>query len=189
IQRSKCIIIIGANPAVNHPVGFRHFLKAKEKGAKLIVVDPRFTKSAAKADIYARIRPGTDIAFMYGMLKIIFDEGLEDTKYLDERVFGIDKIREEAAKWTAEEVENVTGISKELLIQITHEVAKNKPTTLIWAMGLTQHTVGTSNTRLAPIVQMVLGNIGKFGGGVNILRGHDNVQGASDMACLSENLP
>ncbi|EAJ4243106.1 formate dehydrogenase, partial [Campylobacter coli] len=82
IQRSKCIIIIGANPAVNHPVGFRHFLKAKEKGAKLIVVDPRFTKSAAKADIYARIRPGTDIAFMYGMLKIIFDEGLEDTKYL-----------------------------------------------------------------------------------------------------------
>ncbi len=189
IQRSKCIIIIGANPAVNHPVGFRHFLKAKEKGAKLIVVDPRFTKSAAKADIYARIRPGTDIAFMYGMLKIIFDEGLEDTKYLDERVFGIDKIREEAAKWTAEEVENVTGISKELLVQITHEVAKNKPTTLIWAMGLTQHTVGTSNTRLAPIVQMVLGNIGKFGGGVNILRGHDNVQGASDMACLSENLP
>lgn len=189
IQRSKCIIIIGANPAVNHPVGFRHFLKAKEKGAKLIVVDPRFTKSAAKADIYARIRPGTDIAFMYGILKIIFDEGLEDTKYLDERVFGIDKIREEAAKWTAEEVENVTGISKELLVQITHEVAKNKPTTLIWAMGLTQHTVGTSNTRLAPIVQMVLGNIGKFGGGVNILRGHDNVQGASDMACLSENLP
>ncbi len=123
IQRSKCIIIIGANPAVNHPVGFRHFLKAKEKGAKLIVVDPRFTKSAAKADIYARIRPGTDIAFMYGMLKIIFDEGLEDTKYLDERV--LESInREEAAKWTAEEVENVTGISKELLVQITHEVAK-----------------------------------------------------------------
>lgn len=189
IQKSKCIFIIGANPAVNHPVGFRHFLKAKERGAKLIVVDPRFTKSAAKADIYARIRPGTDIAFMYGMLKIIFDEGLEDTKYIDERVFGIDKIREEASKWTAEEVENVTGISKELLVEITHEVAKNKPTTLVWAMGLTQHSVGTSNTRLAPILQMVLGNIGKFGGGVNILRGHDNVQGASDMACLSENLP
>lgn len=189
IQKSKCIFIIGANPAVNHPVGFRHFLKAKEKGAKLIVVDPRFTKSAAKADIYAQIRPGTDIAFMYGMLKIIFDEGLEDTKYLDERVFGIDKIREEAAKWDAKEVENVTGIPEAKLREITLEVAKNKPTTLIWAMGLTQHTVGTSNTRLAPIVQMVLGNIGKFGGGVNILRGHDNVQGASDVACLSENLP
>lgn len=189
IQKSKCIFIIGANPAVNHPVGFRHFLKAKEKGAKLIVVDPRFTKSAAKADIYAQIRPGTDIAFMYGMLKIIFDEGLEDIKYLDERVFGIDKIREEAAKWDAKEVENVTGIPEAKLREITFEVAKNKPTTLIWAMGLTQHTVGTSNTRLAPIVQMVLGNIGKFGGGVNILRGHDNVQGASDVACLSENLP
>ena len=189
IQKSKCIFIIGANPAVNHPVGFRHFLKAKEKGAKLIVVDPRFTKSAAKADIFALIRPGTDIAFMYGMLKIIFDEGLEDKQYLENRVFGIDKIREEAAKWTPEIVEDVTGVSKDLLIQITHEVAKNKPTTLVWAMGLTQHSVGTSNTRLAPILQMVLGNIGKFGGGVNILRGHDNVQGASDMACLSENLP
>lgn len=189
IQKSKCIFIIGANPAVNHPVGFRHFLKAKEKGAKLIVVDPRFTKSAAKADIFALIRPGTDIAFMYGMLKIIFDEGLEDKEYLENRVFGIDKIREEAAKWTPEIVEDVTGVSKDLLIQITHEVAKNKPTTLVWAMGLTQHSIGTSNTRLAPILQMVLGNIGKFGGGVNILRGHDNVQGASDMACLSENLP
>ena len=189
IQKSKCIFIIGANPAVNHPVGFRHFLKAKEKGAKLIVVDPRFTKSAAKADIFALIRPGTDIAFMYGMLKIIFDEGLEDKQYLENRVFGIDKIREEAAKWTPEIVEDVTGVSKDLLIQITHEVAKNKPTTLVWAMGLTQHSIGTSNTRLAPILQMVLGNIGKFGGGVNILRGHDNVQGASDMACLSENLP
>ena len=189
IQKSKCIFIIGANPAVNHPVGFRHFLKAKEKGAKLIVVDPRFTKSAAKADIFALIRPGTDIAFIYGMLKIIFDEGLEDKQYLENRVFGIDKIREEAAKWTPEIVEDVTGVSKDLLIQITHEVAKNKPTTLVWAMGLTQHSIGTSNTRLAPILQMVLGNIGKFGGGVNILRGHDNVQGASDMACLSENLP
>lgn len=189
IQRSKCIFIIGSNPAVNHPVGFRHFLRAKEKGAKMIVVDPRFTKSAAKADIYAQIRPGTDIAFMYGMLKIIFDEGLEDTKYIDERVFGIDRIREEATKWSAEIVEDVTGIPKDLLYQITYEVAKNKPSTLVWAMGLTQHSVGTSNTRLAPILQMVLGNIGKFGGGVNILRGHDNVQGASDMACLSENLP
>ena len=189
IQKSKCIFIIGANPAVNHPVGFRHFLKSKEKGAKLIVVDPRFSKSAAKADIFAQIRPGTDIAFMYGMLKIIFDNGWEDTKYIDERVFGIDKIREEAAKWDAKEVENVTGVSQELLYEITKEVATNKPTTLVWAMGLTQHSIGTSNTRLAPILQMVLGNIGKIGGGVNILRGHDNVQGASDMACLSENLP
>lgn len=188
IQKSKRIIITGANPAANHSVGLRHFLRAKERGARLIVVDPGFTKSAVKADIYIRVRPGTDIVPVYGMLKIIFDKSLEDARYPDEGAFGIDKICEEVAKWTVEEVENITGISKELLTQIAHEVARNKPTTLIWAVGLIRHAVGTSNTRLAPIVQMVLGNVGKFGGGVNTSRGHDSVQGVSNMACLSRNL-
>ena len=97
IQKSKAIIIFGANPAVNHPVGFQHFLKAQElNNSKLIVIDPRFTKTAAKADLYAQIRPGTDIPFMYGMLNIIFKNGWDDKEYVDARVFGMDKIREEA---------------------------------------------------------------------------------------------
>ena len=94
MQKSRAIIIFGANPAVNHPVGFQHILKAKERNnAQLIVIDPRFTKTAAKADIYAQIRPGTDIPFMYGMLNIIFANGWEDKEYTDARVFGMDKIR------------------------------------------------------------------------------------------------
>lgn len=190
IQKSKAIIIFGSNPAVNHPVGFQHFLKAKERNnAQIIVIDPRFTKTAAKADIYAQIRPGTDIPFMYGMLNIIFKNGWEDKEYTDARVFGMDKIREEAAKWTPEVVADVTGVPAEKLIQITNIYAKNRPGTLIWAMGLTQHTIGTSNTRMAPILQLALGNMGKAGGGTNILRGHDNVQGATDMGCLSDSLP
>ena len=190
IQKAKAIIIFGSNPAVNHPVGFQHFLKAKERnGAKIIVIDPRFTKTAAKADIFAQIRPGTDIPFMYGMLRIIFEKGWEDKEYIKDRVFGMDKIREEAAKWTPELVEDVTGVPAEKLIQITTLYANNRPGTLIWAMGLTQHTIGTSNTRMAPILQLALGNMGKSGGGTNILRGHDNVQGATDMGCLADSLP
>ena len=190
IQNAKSIFIIGANPAVNHPVGFRHFLKAKENnGAKLIVVDPRYTRTAAKADYFAQIRPGTDIPFMYGMMNLIFENGWEDKKFIDERTYGIDEIRKEAAKWTPEVVEDVTGVPAATLKEITEVYAKNRPGSVVWAMGLTQHTIGSSNTRIAPILQLVLGNMGVSGGGCNILRGHDNVQGASDMANAPDSLP
>lgn len=190
IQNAKAIIIFGANPAVNHPVGFQHFLKAKERNnAQMIVVDPRFTKTAAKADFYAQVRPGTDIPFMYGMLNIIFENGWDDKRFINDRVYGMDDIRKEAKKWTPEKVADVTGVSEEQLRQITTVYAKSTPGTLIWAMGLTQHSIGSSNTRMAPILQLALGNMGEEGGGTNILRGHDNVQGATDMCCLSHTLP
>ena len=190
IQNAKSIFIIGANPAVNHPVGFRHFLKAKENnGAKLIVVDPRYTRTAAKADYFAQVRPGTDIPFMYGMINLIFENGWEDKKFIDDRTYGIDEIRKEAAKWTPEVVEDVTGVPAATLKEITEVFAKNRPGSVVWAMGLTQHTIGSSNTRIAPILQLVLGNMGVSGGGCNILRGHDNVQGASDMANAPDSLP
>ena len=190
IQNAKSIFIIGANPAVNHPVGFRHFLKAKENnGAKLIVVDPRYTRTAAKADYFAQIRPGTDIPFMYGMMNLIFENGWEDKKFIDDRTYGIDEIRKEAAKWTPETVEDVTGVPAATLKEITEVYAKNRPGSVVWAMGLTQHTIGSSNTRIAPILQLILGNMGVSGGGCNILRGHDNVQGASDMANAPDSLP
>ena len=99
IQNAKAIIIFGANPAVNHPVGFQHFLKAKERNnAPIIVVDPVFTKTAAKADHYIRIRPGTDIPFMYGMLHLIFKHGWHDPEYIKNRVFGMDHVIKEAKK-------------------------------------------------------------------------------------------
>ena len=190
IQNSKAIIIFGANPAVNHPVGFQHFLKAKERNnAKIIVIDPRFTKTAAKADLYAQIRPGTDIPFMYGMLNIIFENGWHDQNFISDRVFGMDLIMAEAKNWPLERVADVTGVKADLILQITKLYAAAKPGTLIWAMGLTQHTNGTSNTRMAPILQLALGNMGVEGGGTNILRGHDNVQGATDFGCLSDSLP
>ena len=126
---------------------------------------------------------------MYGMINLIFENGWEDKKFIDERTYGIDEIRKEAAKWTPEVVEDVTGVPAATLKEITEVYAKNRPGSVVWAMGLTQHTVGSSNTRIAPILQLVLGNMGVSGGGCNILRGHDNVQGASDMANAPDSLP
>ena len=186
---SKYIFIIGANPAVNHPVSMVHILRAKEAGAKIVVVDPRFTKTGAKADEYYRIRSGTDIALIYGMLNHIIKNNHYDKKFIEDRVYGYEEIIKEAMRYTLEEASDITGIPVKDIIHIAEEMAAAKPASLIWNQGLTQHTTGTSNTRIMPILQMFLGNMGKNGGGVNILRGHDNVQGSSDMAANPDVLP
>ena len=190
MQNSKAILIMGANPAANHPIAMQHILKGKEQnGAKIIVVDPRFTKTAAKADIYCRIRPGTDIAFLYGIIRLIRENGWADKSFIADRVYGMDDIFKECEEYTPEHVEDITGCSKELLIQAATVFAAADPGALIWNQGWTQHTVGSSNTRLGSIMQLSLGNLGKPGGGCNILRGHDNVQGGTDMGCLADSLP
>jgi formate dehydrogenase major subunit len=190
MQNSKAIIIFGANPAANHPIAMQHILKAKEQNnAQIIVVDPRYSKTAAKSDIYCRIRTGTDIAFMYGMIRLIRENGWYDKSFIDDRVYGMDEIFKECEEYTPEVVEDITGCSKEVLIQATTAYASADPGCLIWNQGWTQHTIGSSNTRLGSILQLVLGNMGKPGGGTNILRGHDNVQGSTDMGCLADTLP
>ncbi len=189
MQNSKVILIMGANPAVNHPVGMQHILKGKENGAKIISIDPRYTKTSAHADLFCRIRTGTDIPFLYGMINYIVKNNLHDEEYLNARVYDWQSIVTEAESYTPEVVADICGCTKEKFLEVVKLFSSVKPGCLIWNQGWTQHTVGTSNTRLGPIMQMFLGNIGKVGGGCNILRGHDNVQGASDMANLSDILP
>ncbi len=190
MHNSKAIIIIGSNPADNHPVAMQHILKGKEQnGAKIIVVDPRFTKTAAKADLYCRIRTGTDIAFLYGVIRLIRENKWYDEKFLNDRVYGVEEIFKECEEYTPEHVEDITGLPKDLLIQAATMFAAADPGCLIWNQGWTQHSIGSSNTRLGSIMQLILGNVGKPGGGCNILRGHDNVQGSTDIGCLSDTLP
>lgn len=189
MMNSKYILVIGANPATNHPVSMQHILRAKEKGMKLVVVDPRFSKTAAKAHEYLRIRAGTDIAFVYGVINVIIENELYDKEYVNDRVYGFEQIKEEAAKYPLAEVENITGIPAEAIKRVAFEMSKAKPASLIYNQGLTQHHIGSSNTRVVVILQTLLGNMGKSGGGVNVLRGHDNVQGASDMGNLADTLP
>ena len=190
IHNSKAIFLIGGNPAEAHPVSLLHILKAKEEqSAPLIVCDPRYTRTAAHADEYVRFRPGTDVALVWGILWHIFENGWEDAEFIRTRVWGMDQIRTEVAKWTPEEVERVTGASGNQLRRVARTLAENRPGTVIWCMGGTQHTNGNNNTRAYCVLQLALGNMGTAGGGTNIFRGHDNVQGATDLGVLADTLP
>jgi len=190
ILKSKAIFLIGGNPAEAHPVSLQHILKCKEQNnAPLIVCDPRFTRTAAHASEYVRFRPGTDVALIWGILYHIFDNGWEDKEFIRKRVWGMDLIKEEVKQWTPEETERVTGVPGTQLKRVAKTLASYKPGTVIWCMGGTQHTNGNDNTRSYCVLQLALGNMGVAGGGTNIFRGHDNVQGATDLGVLMDTLP
>ncbi|MBE7940972.1 MULTISPECIES: formate dehydrogenase subunit alpha [Ramlibacter] len=190
LANAKCAMYIGSNAAEAHPVSMLHMLHAKESGCKLIVVDPRFTRTAAKADEYVRIRSGSDIAFVFGLLHHIFKNGWEDQKYINDRVYGMDQVKAEAlTKWTPDKVEEVCGVPEAQVLKIAEMMAKNKPSTVVWCMGQTQHTTGNAIVRISCILQLALGNVGVSGGGTNIFRGHDNVQGATDVGPNPDSLP
>ncbi len=190
MQNSKAALYIGSNAAEAHPVSLLHMLHSKEAGCKMIVVDPRFTRTAAKADEFVRLRSGTDIPFLFGVLYHIFKNGWEDKKYVEDRVYGMEKVREDVmAKWTPEKVEEVCGVDEATCAKVAEIMAKNRPSTIVWCMGQTQHTIGNAMVRASCILQLALGNIGVSGGGANIFRGHDNVQGATDVGPNPDSLP
>ena len=190
MQNSKAALYIGSNAAEAHPVSMLHMLHAKEAGCKLIVVDPRFTRTAAKADDYVRIRSGTDIPFIFGVMHHIFKNGWEDKKYIEDRVYGMEKVREEClSKWTPDKVEEACGVDEATCLKVARTMAENRPSTVVWCMGQTQHSIGNAIVRASCLLQLALGNVGKNGGGTNIFRGHDNVQGATDVGPNPDSLP
>lgn len=190
IRNSKTMLVLGGNPAEAHPVAMQHLLEGKElNNANFIVMDPRFTRTAAHATEYVRFRSGTDIALIWGMLWHIFENGWEDKEFITQRVYGMDEVRKEVAKYTPDEVEMITGVPGEQLKRVAETFATQKPSTIIWCMGQTHHTVGTANTRASCILCLATGNIGKPGTGANIFRGHDNVQGATDIGLDVVTLP
>ena len=190
IRNAKTILVMGGNPAEAHPVSLQHILEGKELNrANMIVVDPRMTRTAAHATEYARVRPGTHIATIYGMLWHIFENGWEDKEFLTQRVYGVDEVRKQAAKWNPKEVERVTGLPEAQVKHIAELFAKEKPATLIWAMGQTQFTTGTANVRASCLLLLATGNVGSPGAGANIFRGHTNVQGATDLGLDVTSLP
>ncbi|NRF63007.1 formate dehydrogenase subunit alpha [Vibrio coralliilyticus] len=190
MHNCKSMLFIGSNPAEAHPVAMQHILIAKEKNnCKIVVADPRRTRTAAKSDHYVSLRPGSDVAFIWGILWHVFANQWEDKEFIRQRVFGMDEIRQEVAKWTPAEVERVTGVTEEDVYQTAKLLSENRPGCVVWCMGGTQHTTGNNNTRAYCVLELALGNMGKSGGGANIFRGHDNVQGATDLGVLSHTLP
>jgi formate dehydrogenase major subunit len=190
IRNSKTQIIMGGNPAEAHPVSLQHLIEGAElQKANVIVIDPRLTRTAAHATEYVRLRPGTDIPVLYGMMWHIVKNGWEDKEFIQQRVYGYADVRKEIEKWTPEEVERVSGVPGEQLKRVAQMFATEKPSTLIWCMGQTQHTVGTANVRASCILLLLTGNVGGPGKGANIFRGHDNVQGATDVGLDVTSLP
>ena len=248
VKNADIILVMGSNPAENHPISMKWIARARENGAKLIVVDPRFTRTAAKADLYAPMRSGTDIAFLGGMIKYILDNKLYFRQYVvdytnatflvnpefkgpwqldglfsgyDEKGRKYDKktwsfqmdenslpkkdpsmkdpncvfqlLRKQYARYTIDRVSDITGTPKEKLLEVYKLYAStgkpNKAGTELYAMGWTQHTIGTQNIRAMCIIQLLLGNIGIAGGGINALRGESNVQGSTDHGLLFHILP
>ncbi len=189
-QNSKSLLFLGSNAAEAHPVSMLHTLHAKENGCKVIVADPRFTRTAAKADMYVRFRSGTDIPLIFGILYHVFKNGWEDKEYIRTRVYGMDKVKEEVmAKWTPDKVTEATGTPEAEVFAIAKTLAENRPGFIIWAMGQTQHTNANAIVRASNILMLALGNVGRSGGGCNIYRGHDNVQGATDIGPNPDTLP
>jgi formate dehydrogenase major subunit len=248
IKNADVILVMGSNPASNHPISMKWVMKAKEKGAKLIVVDPRFTQTATKADVYAAMRSGTDIPFLGGMIKYILDNNLEFKEYVlkytnasflvnpdfkgpgelnglfsgyDEKTRKYDKktwsfqmdeagipkkdaslkdpncvyqlLKKHYSRYNLEKVSSITGTPKEKLVEVYKLYAStgkpNRVGTELYAMGWTQHTIGTQNIRTMTIIQLLLGNMGMAGGGINALRGESNVQGSTDQGLLFHILP
>ena len=190
IRNSKTQMIMGGNPAEAHPVSLQHLLEGAEMNkANVIVIDPRLTRTAAHATEYVRIRPGTDIPVLYGIMWHIIKNGWEDKEFIRQRVYGFEDARKEMEKWNPEEVERVTGVPGEQLERVAKMFATQKPSTLIWCMGQTQHTVGTANVRASCMLLLLTGNVGGPGMGANIFRGHDNVQGATDVGLDIVTLP
>ncbi len=245
LKNTDCALIMGANPAENHPISFRWLTQAKERGAKIISVDPRFTRTSSQADIYAPLRSGSDIAFLGGMINYILENKLYHEEYVryytnaslivtddfsyddgifngyDEKTRSYDKskwtfkkdaegkfirdttlqdprcvfqqLKKHYSRYTIEKVVEVTGTPKEDYLNVVKAFAETgkpgKAGTIMYAMGTTQHTVGSQNVRSYGILQLLLGNIGLQGGGINALRGESNVQGSTDFGLLYNNVP
>jgi formate dehydrogenase major subunit len=147
LANARAIMIMGGNPAEAHPVSLQHLLRAKEiNRARLIVIDPRFTRTAAHATDYVRIRPGTDIPVIWGILWHVFENGWEDRDFIRQRVYGMDDIRAEVKKWPPAEVERVSGAKGEELHRVAEIMAKNRPSTLIWCMQAAAPTSSAATT-------------------------------------------
>jgi len=190
LGESDCFLITGTNTTENHPV-IATFIKraVTQKGAKLILVDPRNIDLAKYATVWLRQKPGTDIAWINGMMNVIITEGLADEKFIAERTENFDALKETVSKYTPEYVEKISGIPAEDLKTAARLYAGAGAAAIVYAMGITQHITGTDNVKSCANLAMLTGNIGRPGTGVNPLRGQNNVQGACDMACLPGNLP
>jgi len=185
IEKAKVILITGSNTTENHPVLSTFAKRAvTRRGAKLIVVDPRRIKISTFAHEWLRPNLGTDVVWINGMMHVIIEENLYDAEFVKNRTEGFEQLKEAVEKYSPDYVESMTGISSEQIVEAARLYAGAKPASILYCMGITQHVSGTDNVKSLANLAMLCGNIGIAGGGVNPLRGQNNVQGACDMGGL-----
>jgi len=184
IGEASCIFSIGSNTTASHPIIGLEVKKAVRNGAKLIVANPRRIDLCRFADIYIQQKPGADVALLMGMMRIIIDEGLHDISFIKERCENFEAFLKSLENFDIDTVSQITGVPSEKIIEAARVYATNKPSTILYSMGITQHTHGTDNVMATANLAMLTGNIGKPSTGVNPLRGQNNVQGACDMGAL-----
>ena len=185
IEKADVILITGSNTTENHPVLSSYVKRAVSfNDTKLIVVDPRRIPVTSFATQWLRQNLGTDVAWINGMMHVIIKEKLYDEEYVKARTVGFEELKEGVEKYTPEYVEKITGFPKDQLIEAARVYGQSKSGSILYAMGITQHTTGTDNVKSLANLAMLCGNVGVEGGGVNPLRGQNNVQGACDMGGL-----
>lgn len=190
IESSDLILVSGSNTTENHPiVGMKVKRAVRQRGAKLIVIDPREIDLVKYADIWLRQNPGTDVAVLNGLMNVIIHEDLYAKEYVENRTEGFEALKKIVGKYTPEKVETISGVPAEHLRKAARLYARANRATLLYAMGMTQHITGTDNVKSCANLSMLCGNVGIEGGGVNPLRGQNNVQGACDMGALPNVFP
>ncbi|MFC1953783.1 formate dehydrogenase subunit alpha, partial [Chloroflexota bacterium] len=186
IGDAACILAIGTNTSATHPVIGLELKRTVSNGGKLIVANPRQIELVRFADIWLQLKPGTDVALLMGMMKVIVDEELLDSGFIEERCENYDAFKESLIGFGLDSVERITGIPAEKIAAAARLFANNNPATILYAMGITQHTHGTDNVLAIANLAMLTGNIGRLSTGVNPLRGQNNFQGACDIGSLPD---
>jgi formate dehydrogenase alpha subunit len=190
LEDADVMLLIGSNASEQHPLIGRRIIKAvKEKGAALIVADPRQIDLVEFFSLHLRHRPGTDTALINGILHVILEEGREDRKFIEEYTEGFEEVAKSLGDYTPQNVEAITGVPSQKIVEAARMYAGAENAAIVYAMGITQHVSGTDNVLALANLAMATGNVGRKGTGINPLRGQNNVQGACDMGVLPDFFP
>ena len=189
IADADCILVIGSNTTSSHPLVAARVFVAKQKGAKLIVADPRRIPLASEADLYVRQNLGTDVALLNGIMNVIIENGWADDAFVSERTENFEAFKEAVSQYPPEKASEITGVAAEDIVRIAEYYSKAEAATILYCMGITQHTTGVDNVKSLANLAMLTGQIGRPSTGVNPLRGQNNVQGACDMGALPNVYP
>jgi predicted molibdopterin-dependent oxidoreductase YjgC len=189
IEDTDLVILWGSNARETHPIFFHHVLKAVHRGAKLYVIDPRRTSSAQWADAWLGLNVGTDIPLTLAMAREIIHAGLANHAFIDRATSGFEEFAAHAEPWTLEAAEAETGVPAEVIRELAHDYARADRAQLCWTLGITEHHNATDNVRALINLALVTGHVGRYGSGLNPLRGQNNVQGGGDMGAIPNRLP